>query len=123
MTNDLSTTNRYQIWFDGGASTARTITGATESTENTFSGSGSKIENQSSATHIIDFKIKLLSNSLEINPVNGDLTFSKAIDNNGFSIITYSGNGKKLRLAGVVSGTGGISVLSNAILEIAAAHT
>ena len=111
MTNDLTATNRYQIWFDSGASTGRTIEGTTENTFYDYSTNKPKIENSSTATHTINFPIKLgYSGGLEINPVNGDLAIGGTINTDGKNIIVYGGNNKTLTLSGIVSGSGGLEI-------------
>lgn len=116
MTNDLLTaTNRYQIIFTNSATQSRIISGTTE---NTFIKNGTnkpKIENNSSANQTIDFPLKweyIASSAMELKPVSGDLTITKAIDNNGLWTDVLGGSGKTLSIASM-SGTGGLSIKNN----------
>ena len=70
-----------------------------------------KIENNSSATHTFNAPISYSAN-VELKPVSGDLTFTKAINNNGNWTDVWGGNGKTLSIASM-SGTGGLTIKSN----------
>jgi hypothetical protein len=74
-----------------------------------------KIENLSIASHTINVAISL-SNSGEINPVNGDLSFGGAIDNNGNYIDVYGSNSKILNIGSTLSGIGGITLKQNSTI-------
>ena len=107
MTNNLAATNRHQIIFTNSATQSRIITGTKE---NSFQNNGSnyaKIENNSSANQTIDFPLNWGSTAvMELKPVSGDLTITKAINNNGKRTDVWGGNGKTLSIASM-SGTGG----------------
>ena len=115
MTNDLAATNRYQIIFTNYASESRIITGTTENTFNKNGSNKPKIENNSSANQTIDFPLKWeysTNSAMELKPVSGDLTITKAINNNGIWTDVLGGNGKTLSIASM-SGTGGLSIKNN----------
>jgi fibronectin-binding autotransporter adhesin len=61
------------------------------------------------------------TNLKELNPVNGDLTITSAINNNGVFTEVYGSNQKWLRLEGVMSGSGGITIKANSTVVIKAA--
>jgi autotransporter-associated beta strand protein len=115
MTNDFTGNGagRWQITFTANATAERTISGSTENTFYDNSGSKPKIENLSGSNHNINFPIKIGYNPFELNPVNGDLTMSSAINNNGNYIDVYGPNSKTLTLSGTITGTGGISLKQN----------
>ena len=115
MTNDLSATNRHQIIFTSSANQSRTISGTTENTFNKVGSNKPKIENNSSANHTIDFPLKWEyseNSAMELKPVSGDLTITKAINNNGLWTDVWGGSGKTLSIASM-SGTGGLSIIKN----------
>ncbi|WP_193212276.1 autotransporter-associated beta strand repeat-containing protein [Luteolibacter marinus] len=123
MTNDLSATNRYRIFFDGG-SASRVIGGSTENTFYDFGGNIPKIENLSASTQTLNFPIKLgYVHGLELNPVNGDLVIGGAIDTNGNYLKVYGDNGKSLTLGAAVSGGGGIDVNQNSRVILSGANS
>jgi len=115
MTNDFdgSGVGRWQITFTSNATTSRAINGSTENIFYDNSATNPKIENQSSANHTINFPFKISYNPMELNPVNGDLTISSAIDNNGNYIDVYGTNSKVLTLTGNIQGTGGLVLKQN----------
>ncbi len=123
MTNNLSATNRYRIFFDASASSSRTIGGATENTFFDFGGNKPKIENSSTTLHTLNFPIKIGYNPLEINPVNGDLTFGGDINFQGNFLDVFGDNSKVLTFNGVLSGTGGISIQQNSKVVYNAINT
>lgn len=47
---------------------------------------------------------------MELKPINGDLTITSTINNNGNWTDVGSGNGKN---TSIMSGTGGLSIISN----------
>ena len=49
---------------------------------------------------------------MELKPINGDLTITKAINNNGLWTDVLGGNGKTLSIASM-SGTGGLTIKNN----------
>ena len=61
------------------------------------------------------------TNLKELNPVNGDLTITSAINNNGVFTEVYGSNQKWLRLEGIMSGSGGITIKANSTVVIKAA--
>lgn len=113
MTNDFDLVNRWMITFSAGATSDRTIEGSTENTFYDNGGSKPKIENNSSGSHTINFPIKVGYNPMELNPINGNLTFGGAIDNNGNFIDVYGENSKHLNVEAGLSGTGGFSIKEN----------
>ena len=115
MTNDFSSlgTGRWQINFSANATTNRTISGSTENTFYDNSGTKPKIENLSSATHSINFPIKIGYNPLELNPVNGNLAIGGSINNNGNTIDVYGPNSKELTISSTLSGAGGLTIKQN----------
>ena len=126
MTNDLTgnSANRYQIIFAAGASDSRTISGTTENTFYNFSGNKPKIENYSAVNHTIGFPIKNGNSAgIEINPVNGNLTFSSTLDNNSYWVDIYGNNGKSLTISGGLSGSGGLTIKENSTVIFTGAST
>ena len=91
MTNDLvANPNRYRIYFDAGASSDRTVNGASPSTTNTFFDFGGVqplIQNDSVATHTINFHIANGNtngvNALDLVAVGGNLVFGGNISGSG----------------------------------------
>jgi hypothetical protein len=121
MTNNLAATNRYRIFFNSNATSARTVTGSTSNTFFDFGGNKPKIENQSSANHVIAFPFALGNNNgLELNPVNGDLTFNSAINATAYTIWMYSNTGapKSIFLNANISNSGFIYILNKTIMSI-----
>jgi len=123
MTNNLGNTSRFQLFFDGTATTSRTISGTSENTFFDFGGNKPKIENSSSVNHTIAFPVKIGFNPMEINPVNGDLTFNTTINNNGNFIDVFGDNSQTLIFNGVISGTGGIALKQNSAMIFNSANT
>lgn len=111
MKNDLPYTNRYKIIF-GSVGSSRTISGTTENTFYDYSSNKPKIENNSSNLQTIAFPLKWGNSVMELNPVNGDLAITSAINNNGIWTDVWGGNGKILSIASM-SGSGGLSIKSN----------
>jgi hypothetical protein len=122
MTNNVSSYSVHQLIF-GSFSAARSISGnALTFFDN--AGNDPKIENLSTATQTISLNITGDSNdSLQLNPVSGDLTVSGTINNNGSFIDVFGNNTKWLRLEGVVSGAGGLAVKQNSTVVIKADMT
>lgn len=117
MTNDLPSTNRYRIIFgSGGAS--RTIGGSIENTFYDYSTNKPKIENNSSNLQTIAFPLKWGYTTCELNPVNGNLSITSAINNNGNWTDVWGSAGTSLTLAGGMSGTGGLSLKSTTTVYI-----
>ncbi|WP_412984107.1 T9SS type A sorting domain-containing protein [Pontimicrobium sp. IMCC45349] len=116
MTNDLPSTNRFRIEFHD-AGNSRIINGIVENTFYDYGGNNPKIENYSSTNHTIAFPIKIGYNPMEINPINGNLTITSNIDNNGNYLDIYGNNSNQLTVDGIISGTGGIVLKQNSLLE------
>ena len=115
MTNDLPSTSRHQIIFTNSATQSRIITGTKENIFYDYSGKKPKIENNSSANHTIDFPLKWetsANSAMELKPLSGDLTITKAINNNGIWTDVWGGNGKTLSIASM-SGAGGLTIKNN----------
>jgi len=109
----------YRLYFDSGATTARTLGGGTGINFTDSSGNDPKLENNSSATHVISTSGTITGDAgdpLEINPVDGDITIHSSVNNNGQWINVYGTNGKGLRLYGVVSGSGGLAIKQHSIV-------
>ena len=126
MTNDFDLPDRWKITFAAGATVARTIYGSTENTFKDASSNIPKIENNSTAHHVIKFPVKLgYSSGLEINPVLGDLTLDGTVDltSSGYDVHVWGDNDKMLTLNGVVSGTGKIIVEQYSKVKLAGAST
>jgi len=125
MTNDLTAANRYRIFFLSGATSARTIGGSTLNTFYDWGGANPKIENQSSGTHTLNFPIEVGSGkTLEINPVNGNLTFGGTVVNNsGNNILVWGNNAKILTFNGIFSGSSGLTLKQNSKVIYTASNT
>lgn len=122
MTNDLPSTNRYRIIFgSGGAS--RTISGITENTFYDYSANKPKIENNSSNLQTISFPIKWGYSTCELNPVNGNLSITSAINNNGNWTDVWGSGGTSLTIAGGISGSGGLTIKNNTSVYMTSACT
>jgi autotransporter-associated beta strand protein len=121
MTNNIDGEySIHRIIFGDLNTSTRTIAG-NNVIFNDFSENKPKIENSSSTNHIIQFPLKFGYNPMEINPVNGDLTVSSAINNNGNFLDVFGNNSKRLILSGSISGSGGISLKQNSVLELSGA--
>ena len=116
--NTLSSTSRYRVFFDSGATSARSIGGSTENTFYDYGGNAPKIENNSSGAHTINFPIKL-GTGMEVNPVSGNLTLGGTINLQSHFLSVHGNNQKVLRINGGISGTGGINLEGNSTLEVA----
>jgi autotransporter-associated beta strand protein len=122
MTNNLVSTNRHQIIFGATNAASRTINGSTENTFSSYAAYKPKIENNASVKHTIAFPIKL-GNYLELIPNSGDLTFTSTINTNGNIIEVLGNNNKTLTISGIVSGTGGLSILENSNVVLSGENT
>lgn len=124
MSNNLSNTSRFRIFFDSSAG-SRTISGTALNTFYDFGGNMPKIENLASGTtQTLNFPIRIgYVNGLEINPVQGSISIGGTIDTNGNYLKIYGANGHTLSLQGVVSGSGGIDVNQNSIVQLSADNT
>ena len=108
MNNNVSGIyTQHQIIFGSFNTSVRTINGNTVRLTD-FSGTDPKIENQSTANHIINLNIEGDGNSdpLEINPVSGNLTINGTINNQGTDIVMWGENGWSVTYNGVISGSG-----------------
>ncbi|MCF8374669.1 MAG: autotransporter-associated beta strand repeat-containing protein [Bacteroidales bacterium] len=124
MTNDLSSTNRYRLYFNSGCTQSRTITGSTENTFYEYNFNIPKIENNSYVSHTISFPIKNgYVGGMEINPINGDLTILGTYNTNGNSTIIYGAGSKLLTFGGVVSGSGSFVIIQYSKVMISANST
>jgi autotransporter-associated beta strand protein len=130
MTNNLPATNRHKLFFDVGASTSRTISGATENIFYEYSLVSPKIENNSSGNHTIAFPVKIGGvgdnpGYMELNPVNADLTFSNTFNNNGLNIVAFSNGSltKSLNFSGGLSGSGMLTIKSGTLAKVSAASS
>ena len=123
MNNNVSSYSVHQIIFGSGNTSSRTISGNNLSV-NDWSGADPKIENSSTGGHTISLNLTGDSNDpLEINPVSGNLTISGTINNNGSAINVYGNNDKMLTLSGVVSGSGGLNVKQNSLVQLSGNNT
>ncbi|NQU12372.1 autotransporter-associated beta strand repeat-containing protein [bacterium] len=126
MTNDLPSTGRFWLFFDSSATSSRLIYGATTNTFYDYGGTAPKIENDSTAEHFLYFPIVLGYSTMEINPVNGDLTVG-SIDLGANTLQVYGNNvdgaGKMLTLSGDVFGTGALVVRQDAKVKVTGAAT
>jgi hypothetical protein len=111
-----------QLLFGSSSTTSRNVSGnALSFSDANFGATGPKIENQANATHTVSLNITGdTDNSLELNPVSGDLTISGTINNNGSFIDVFGNNSKWLRLEGIVSGSGGLAIKQNSTVVIKA---
>jgi autotransporter-associated beta strand protein len=105
LTNNLSAANRWRILFQGGASSDRTINGSTANTFFDFGGNIPYIQNDSAATHTLNFRVingnSANSGYMDINANSGMLVFAggisasggtRTIAQNGGGTAIYSGN-------------------------------
>ena len=101
--NNLSAegaTNRWQIWFDSGASSTHTIRGTAQNHFYDNGGAMPKIENQSAVEQRIWFPIAIGNTyGMEVNPVKGDLSLTN-VHARGHAMNVY-GDGHKLRINGI----------------------
>jgi autotransporter-associated beta strand protein len=139
MTNNVSGPyNQFKIIFGSSNSSARTISGTSSNSVRfaDFSGAWPRIDNESSATHTINFPIIVNSGgtwNLELatnNSSTGKLIFGSnaTISNNTSKILYIYGNsttnsGRYVELNGVISGNGNFQVKLGGIAKIGANHT
>ena len=126
MTNNVAGTyTPHQILFGSSNTDVRTIGGnAIRLLDN--GGADPKIENQSSAGHVINLNIEGdgdAGDPLELNPVNGDLTFGGTINNQGSDVLVYGDNAKSLNLNGVLSGSGKLILKEYSHVKLGATNT
>lgn len=117
MTNNVpGTYNTHQIVFGSFNTSNRTITGTGIVRLFDNSGADPKIENLSTGSHTISFNISAdgdATDPLEINPVNGDLTFNNTISNLGSPINIFGNNGFTARFNNIISGAGAFIIRQN----------
>ncbi len=115
MINDFTGNgvNRWQILFSAGATQTRTILGSTENIFYDNGGTSPKIENLSTANHILSFPMKASYSPFELNPINGDITITSEINTNGNFIDVYGNNSKQLIISSNITGTGGLVIKEN----------
>lgn len=89
MTNDASNTTRHRIIFAAGATSSRTIGGSTVNNFVAVAGNGALIQNNSSATHTLNFPISVGSDGLTLDTVTNAFNFGGTISGSG--TITKSG--------------------------------
>lgn len=99
-----------EVIFEAAASLSRTIGG--ENLEMRPNNGNCKIENLSNSNHLFTNNVVLFAPT-EINPVNGDLTFSGDIITNNNFIDIFGNNANSLIINGVINGTNGIGVQQN----------
>jgi hypothetical protein len=119
MTNNVAGTyNQFMMVFGAGNNTTRTINGNPMGFFD-FGGNNPKIENFSTANHVINLNFSGDNNNpLEVNFYNsGNLTFNGSVNNNG-SFINLFGTvlARTAEFNGVVSGGGGFGVNQGQIL-------
>lgn len=122
---ELNSTDDFsvlQLIFDTGASAAHSLSSPVGRKIYFKPGAISKIENYSAVTHTVNTAINL-ENDLEINPIDGDLTLTNTIENNGYSISVYGNNSKTLTISGAISGNGGIAIKQNSVVTLSAENT
>ncbi|MFN3408185.1 MAG: beta strand repeat-containing protein [Limisphaerales bacterium] len=127
MANDLTgaATNRFRIFFDAGATSARTISGSTANTFYDYGTVRPLIQNDSTATHTLNFPIAVGPDyDLELNPVSGNLTLGGTIVvPAGRRLQIWGDNGNTLTLGGVISDAGGLILQQNSVVSLNAANT
>lgn len=111
-----------QLIFDSSANSPRTISSSVSKKIFLKQGATAKIENYSIANHTLNVVISL-DNNAEINPINGNLTLSGNVYNNGYAVNIYGSNAKTLSISGSISGTGSFSVKQNSTVELSGANT
>jgi autotransporter-associated beta strand protein len=126
MTNNTSgTLSTFRLEFRTVSTNARTI-GGNPVRFFDHSGTDPRIENQTSAHHIINFNIEGdgdAGDPLEINPVSGSLTLGGTINNRGSRIDIYGNSGNTLNLNGIISGSGAFRINQNSHVILTAQNT
>ena len=119
MTNDAANTTRHRIIFDAGASDARTIGGSTANGFVAVGGNAPMIQNNSTATHALNFPITLGTDGLVVDTVNGALSLGGTISGSGFltksgaNLLTLTGTNSYAGVTSVNAGTLSISTDAN----------
>jgi len=113
---------RWRVTFASGNNQNRTIGGTTQNIFNSFGQGAARIQNDSTASHTINFPFRMDDN-LQINPVSGDLTIGGAINNNAKNIEVFGNNSKMLTLSGIVSGSGKLIIKENSKVKISNSST
>lgn len=133
MTNNVAGPwSQFKFNFGISATSARTIGGVNSVQFFDFGGTWPFIQNQSSATHVINFPILIGTGgtfNLELVANAGNMTFGGTINNQGKNLLVY-GNGaaldatnRAISLGGVVSGTGKLVVSNHGVAKLNATHT
>jgi len=117
LTNNLSSTARYRILFNAGASNARTVTGSTEHTFFDFGGGIPRIVNGDAGLKTLAFPIKAGFNNFEINPNSGGITIDR-LDVQGNNVNIQGNGGHTLTIRGELRGYGSMTIQSNSTLLI-----
>ncbi len=120
MTNNVDDYSVHQLIFGEYATSPRTISGNPLKFWNN-GGTNGKIENFSTAHHTISIEITTGA-TLELNPINGNLTFTNRIINNNW-LDSWGNAGKTLFINGEITGTGGFTVKPNTKAVITANAT
>jgi autotransporter-associated beta strand protein len=115
LTMDANGSDWYyirQLTFQSAANQARTISNSgTARISIRGTGATRKIENLSSAKHVLNIPIGFDAGDSEINPTSGDLELQKEVYLNTYGLYIYGPNSKMLTISGIISGTGSKVVL------------
>jgi len=116
MTNNIAGEySSHSLRFETSNTLARTISGNSIRLFD-FNSNDPKINNLSTAHHTIGLNVSGdgdVSDPLEINPVNGDLTLSGTIDNKGSGIVIYGNNSKMVTFSGSIISSGTFKIEQN----------
>ncbi len=139
MTNNVSGPyDQFQLIFGSSNNTSRTINGSSSNTVrfSDFAGSWPRVDNQSAATHTINFPLIVNSGgtwNLELatnNSSTGKIIFGSnaTISNNSSKILFIYGNGatnsdRYIELDGVISGNGSLQIKLGGIARMGANHS
>ncbi len=116
MNNSEAFFDVNRITFNSGATSSRTLNGEGIDLR-VVSTNQIIIRNLSEAHHTFNNQFAIHNNPTEINPVNGDLTFTGTIFTNGNYIDVFGDNGKTLTITSDISGTGGIAIKQNSTVQ------
>ena len=139
MTNNVSGPyDQFQLIFGSSNNTSRTINGSSSNTVrfSDFAGTWPRVDNQSAATHTINFPLIVNSGgtwNLELatnNSSTGKIIFGSnaTISNNSSKILFIYGNGatnsdRYIELDGVISGNGSLQIKLGGIARMGANHS